>query len=471
MNKRLQVTKYLFADLFSATLAWFMFFVFRKVYIEPQKFGMPVDIEFTERFYYGLALIPICWVLYYAAIGTYRDIYRKSRLKELGQTLFATLIGVIVVFFALLLDDQIATYKNYYLSFSALFLLHFGLTFLFRFILTSITAYRIHNRIIGFNTLIVGSNEKALGLFEELASQSKSSGFKVLGFVHINGNHDHLLEEKTQHLGHFKDVHTIIKQHEVEEVIIALETSEHDKIGRIVNELEGTQVSIKIIPDMYDILSGQVKMSSIFGAPLIEITKEIMPPWQQTLKRLIDIVASLLALILLSPLLLVTALIVKFTSAGSILYSHERIGLHGKPFKIYKFRSMVKDAERNGPALSSENDSRITPFGRFMRRTRLDELPNFYNVLKGDMSLVGPRPERQFFINQIIKRAPHYVHLHKIKPGITSWGQVKYGYAENVDEMIERLKYDIIYLENMSLFVDFKILIYTVLIVLQGRGK
>jgi exopolysaccharide biosynthesis polyprenyl glycosylphosphotransferase len=212
-------------------------------------------------------------------------------------------------------------------------------------------------------------------------------------------------------------------------------------------------------------------MSSIFGAPLIDISKEIMPYWQKTLKRGIDIFSAIFALLLLSPLLIITAIIIVLTSKGPILYSHERIGLNGKPFRIFKFRSMVKNAEQNGPALSSKTDSRITPFGKFMRRTRIDEIPNFVNVLKGEMSLVGPRPERQFFIDQIVEKAPHYKHLHKIKPGITSWGQVKYGYAENVTQMVERLKYDIIYLENMSLFVDFKILIYTVLIVLQGRGK
>ena len=471
MNRRLQTIKYLIVDYLSAALAWGLFFAFRKIYIEPQKFGAPIELDFNDRFFYALFIIPLFWILLYYAAGDYQDIYRKSRLKELGQTLFISLFGVILLFFTLLLDDEIASYKNYYISFSALLGFHFFFTYLFRLMLTSITAFRIHNRIIGFNTLIVGSNAKALELFEELEGQKKSSGFKLVGFVHINGKHDHMLDQKLDHLGHFDNIKEIINEHEIEEVICAIETSEHGKIGKIVNDLEGTDVKVKIIPDMYDILSGQVKMSSIFGAPLIEITKTIMPQWQRTIKRLIDIAAAVLALSILSPIIIVTAIIVKLTSKGPIIYSHERIGLNGKPFKIFKFRSMYQDAEKNGPALSSKTDSRITPFGKFMRRTRLDEIPNFINVLRGEMSLVGPRPERQFFINQIIEKAPHYKHLHKIKPGITSWGQVKYGYAENVSQMVERLKYDIIYLENMSLFVDFKILIYTVLIVLQGRGK
>ena len=273
------------------------------------------------------------------------------------------------------------------------------------------------------------------------------------------------------HLGGIENLKQIIRNYQIEEVIIAIESSEHENIGRIINDLEDTDVIIKIIPDMYDILSGTVKMTSIFGSPLIIINPMLMPVWQQSMKRILDIVVSLLFLILLSPAYIICAIIIKSSSKGPVFFTQERIGLHGNPFYIYKFRSMSVGAENGTPMLSSQNDSRVTPFGRFMRKIRLDEIPQFYNVLMGDMSLVGPRPERQYFIDQIMLSAPHYRHLHKVRPGITSWGQVKYGYAENVDQMIQRLKYDVIYIENMSLALDIKILFYTVKTILQRSGK
>jgi exopolysaccharide biosynthesis polyprenyl glycosylphosphotransferase len=235
--------------------------------------------------------------------------------------------------------------------------------------------------------------------------------------------------------------------------------------------LEGCKPIIKVIPDMYDIMSGSVKMSAIYGTPLIEISHDLMPSWEIVVKRVVDIVVSVISMLLFSPLYALTAISVKLTSPGPIIYRQERIGKGGKPFMMVKFRSMKLDAEIGGPALSKDNDPRITPFGRFMRKVRLDETPQFWNVLIGDMSLVGPRPERQYFIDQIVMKAPHYKHLLKVRPGITSWGMVKYGYAENVQQMIRRMKYDLLYIENMSIAVDLKILIYTVLTVIQGRGK
>ena len=464
-NNLLHTLKYIGVDIISASLAWFLFIYYRVVYLDESFFTL------KPEYIFNMSIISLCWLIFYSLLGQYNTIYRKSRLKEISQIFMATLVGVTVIFFAVLLDDFIINYKQYYTSFIILFCFHFIITSFFRFLLTTRTALRIHNKIIGFNTLIIGSNEKAELLFKELENEQKSSGHILLGFLNVDNKKNHLLDKYIPHLGSFEQAKQIIKDKAIEDVIIAIESSEHHKIERILNELETINVYVKIIPDMYDILSGSVKMNSILGTPLIEIKHKLLPQWEFVVKRFFDYLFSLLAIILLSPFMILTAIAVKLSSSGSIIYKQERIGQYGKKFNIYKFRSMYEDAEKEGPKLSSKTDSRITPWGRVMRRIRLDETPQFFNVLFGHMSFVGPRPERDFFANQLIKKAPHYKHIYRVKPGITSWGMVKFGYAENIDEMLERLKYDILYIENMSLLIDLKIMIHTVLIILQGRGK
>jgi exopolysaccharide biosynthesis polyprenyl glycosylphosphotransferase len=425
----------------------------------------------NEERIFGLLSINLLWFIFYLLSGSYSNIYRKSRLKELFQIFIITIIGVTIIFFAVLLDDFIVSYKQYYSSFLALFCIHFGLTSLLRFLLTSYTARKVHKKIMGFNTLIIGDNEKAIQLYHDLENEQKSSGHILKGFVSVENKKQYKLEEHIPHLGDCNQIKNIIEKYQIEDVIIAIESSEHSKIENILNLLENIDVFIKIIPDVYDILSGTVKMNSILGTPLIEINHKLQTPSELLVKNTIDIVLSFVIIIVFSPIYLICAILVKLSSEGPIIYKQKRLGQFGKEFNIYKFRSMYTDAEKHGPQLSSKTDSRVTAWGRIMRKIRLDETPQFFNVLLGDMSFVGPRPERDFFAKQILERAPHYKHIYKVKPGITSWGMVKYGYAENVDEMLERLKYDVLYIENMSLLIDLKIMIHTILIILEGRGK
>lgn len=467
---RLQVAKYVFFDGFAAIISYTLLYYVRKAVIEIGKLGQEPPVVFDNRYLFGIASTTLFWLVIYWITGFYEDVFRRSRLREIFQTFNTALFGSIIIFFALILDDWVNSYRDYYQSFFTYFTSIFLLTALFRFMLSTATNRKIQSRKIWFNTLLIGSNEKAVALFRELSGQKRSTGNRFVGFASVYDKIDFLVEKDIPQLGNYKELSKIIKDHRIEEVIIAIESQEHGKLEEIINRLENNSVRVKIIPDMYDIISGRVRMESL-GTPLIEIKHEIIAPWQRFTKRLFDILASLILLIIFTPLMIFIAAMVRASSPGPIFYRQERNGIHGKSFKILKFRSMFADAEASGPQLSSEEDERITKWGRVMRKYRLDELPQFVNVLFGDMSIVGPRPERAFYAQQILERAPHYSHVQKVKPGLTSWGMVKFGYAENVDEMIERLKYDLIYIENMNLLNDIKILFYTVVIVLQGRGK
>jgi exopolysaccharide biosynthesis polyprenyl glycosylphosphotransferase len=467
MNRRRLSILYAVFDLLSSAGAWLLFcFILNKA----GKSGGSDLVLTSEIILKGAVVISISWVFLYAITGFYVYSLKRSRLAELTYSLAVTIPGVFILFLVLLSKGIIKQNSAIIYLLELLFFLQFFLTYVPRVLITSSTARKVHKGLIGYSTLIVGSNGKAFDIYKKIKEEKIPGGNILSGYVSTRDNDSGPLKGYLPYLGQTNALNQIISDFKIEEVIIAIEGDEYDTIGAIIGKLEYNEITIKAIPSLKDILTGRVEQTAIFGTPLLEISNRLMPVWQANIKQIMDYALSFIFLIVLSPVIMLLSLLIKLSGKGPVIFSQERIGKNGKPFTIYKFRSMNADAETGEPMLSGVNDKRITGIGRFMRKHRFDEIPNLMNVLKGEMSLVGPRPEREFFINQIVRSAPHYRMLHKVKPGITSWGQVKFGYASNVDQMIERLEYDLLYLENMSLLIDLKIMIYTLLIILKGKG-
>ena len=463
MRKSIQALKYAVTDFVASAVVWGLFNLIR--YEEIARYeGFDTFASYVryDAVWQGQLLIPFFWLALFWLSGYYNSPYGKSRLAELFTTLISVGIGVILLFFVFVLNDLPKSYNVYYVIFFSLLGLQFVGIYLPRLFITQSSLRLTRRGLLALNVLVIGSGREAVLVGDDLTAK----GYRVVGFVGTDEETEHLAQPC---LGSLGSVSSLILEHKVDEIVVALDAASREAGKEIIYSLYRYKLPVKILINRQSYYP-KVKINAIQGIPLVDMTANNFSDAEKNIKLVFDKAASALALLLLSPLFVYIAWRVKRDSEGPVLFKQERIGYLGRPFMIYKFRTMRLDAEKAGPLLSKVDDERITPFGHILRKYRLDELPQFWNVLKGDMSLVGPRPERKYFIDQIVRRVPYYYLLHNVRPGITSLGMVKYGYAGNVDQMIERLEYDMLYYENMSLAMDLKILIYTVITVVTGKG-
>ena len=426
-RRKKQQLLYVFIDILSSLLVWGCFLIFRWLVYDGRVFSIDSVLVPMFNFYTPLIVYPIGCLLIYYLSGYYLRPLRKPYLRELLRTFVSALIISFGAFFIFIIDDPVTQYERYFTSLLVLFALQFLGSYIPRWLVTYIS-HKLDNDTPRTYTI-------------------------------------HTMKEVEQ----FEQAHAV---EPYDEVILDFKskTKEND-IYTLINRLYPRNVEISVVPSLYDMLTGAAMIDEVSDQPLIHITEHKMSDTELCIKRAFDIVVSVAMLVLLSPLYLILTLLVWYSSKGPVFYRQERIGLHGLPFEIIKFRTMCVHAESEIPQLSADNDPRITKVGKWMRKYRLDELPQFWNILRGDMSIVGPRPERRYFINQIEEIAPYYCMIYKIRPGLTSWGPIKVGYTDTLDKMIRRLNYDIVYIENMSLTLDIKIMFHTIGVIFNGKGQ
>jgi exopolysaccharide biosynthesis polyprenyl glycosylphosphotransferase len=465
MNKIRQRLRYVISDFTVAALAWALLNVLRYVELaQYEGFFTPASYFFSFQVVKGQALIPLFWLILYYFSGYYNRPFGKSRLGELCTTFATVSIGVIFIFFTVILNDLPQSFEVYYRIFFFYYAMQFFLTYTMRCVITSHALRRMRCHDWALHVLVIGAGAQAVRTGADLLKL----GYRVAGFVQAGGG-EQTLVPPGELLGGIGDLPRLMTTCRVDEIVLAAGSLPDDETVRLLYSLYHYKRPIRIRAEKSHPLS-RANVKTIHGIPFIEVTSNNFSEAGKNIKNGVDKLMAALALVLLSPLYGLIAFRVKRSSPGKVFFQQERIGYMGRPFMMYKFRTMYTDASPQVPLLTDRDDPRVTPFGRFLRKYRLDELPQFWNVLKGDMSVVGPRPEQRYYIEQIVRRAPYYYLLHNVRPGITSWGMVKYGYADTVETMIERLDYDIMYYENMSLSLDLTILFYTIRTVCTGKG-
>ena len=451
-------------DFIATFIAMFLFYMFK---FKTGIVDNPVPLFISDIPLPALT-VSLGWLLFFWFSGLYSIKSPASRLDEALSVIKVVSVGSLLLMLITLQIDNI-------ISLGKILVITYWLGIIV-FVAGGRMIYRTaqRNRFMEgkelYPSILVGWNERSKALNRRIQS-FPGLGYSVVGFVSTRAEDVGETDHDSKVIGEISELPKIIKEYDIKEVILALSSNDHKRLLDVIKYVNGEAVGIKISPDMYDIISGQARTNQIYGLPLIEILPELMPPWEVSVKRLIDILISIGILAGLMPFWLLIGIIIKIDSRGKILYRQERVGKESRQFNIFKFRSMSIDAEsETGPVWATEDDPRVTRVGKFLRATRIDEVPQFINVLLGDMSLVGPRPERQYFVDRLKKEMPLYVRRLRIRPGITGWAQVKHKYDESLDDVKRKLRYDLFYLENMSLRMDFKIILSTIKVILSGKG-
>ncbi len=464
MDKRLEKILVLLVDFVSINIAWGVFFFLR---VETGWFKMISSPEF----FITMFVVYIYWLLIFMFVGMYRTWFAASRFDELSSLFKASFVGIFLLFFLILYDDVV---HNAHASNRFFILVYWGI-FLFavstgRVLVRSIQRKLLVKGIGRKNAIIVGFNPKAFNIHNTILKH-RALGLDVQAYAAINPDNIGKEYNGVKVVDLAGNIDKIIDDFNIDEIIIATEKHEDDVMLNVISKSDDKNVRIKIVPDLYEIMAGQARTTQIYGFPLIDIMPQLMPEWEKRVKRLMDIVVSILVLIVSLPITIITAIAIKLESPGPMLFIQERSGLNGKPFRMMKFRSMRNDAEKkSGPVWAQKNDPRITKIGAFIRKVRIDEIPQMINVLKGEMSFVGPRPERPYFVEKLAEQIPLYKRRLKVRPGVTGWAQVKHKYDEDMEDVKVKLRYDLFYIENISLRMDLKIILRTIFIVLLGKG-
>lgn len=464
MPNKLEKLLILTADFITINLAGVLFFVFRV------KTGW-FDLLIMPEMFVPMLIIYFYWVIIFTFVGMYRTWFAASRFDEISTLFKASFVGIFILFFAIFFDDYLHGIET---GNRILIFFYWGIFFVLvgagRIFIRSFQRKLLIQGVGRRNALIIGFNDKGKEVHDQMI-EHRALGIDVKGYVSLKNGFESATYKNIPVLGPISEVQNLIDKTASKEVILALEKDDHDMLVEIITKCEPKNVRMKIVPDLYEILSGQARTAQIYGVPLIDIMPQLMPEWEKRLKRILDIMVSLLILLISLPIALLSAIAISLDSKGPIFFKQERCGLNNKIFKIFKFRSMVHDAEKiTGPVWSQKDDPRITRVGKIIRKLRIDEIPQMYNVLKGEMSLVGPRPERPYFVEKLSEQIPYYKRRLKVRPGITGWAQVKHKYDETVEDVKIKLRYDLFYIENMSLRMDFKILFRTIFVVIFARG-